>query len=103
VQYLVVDSSATLWSDEAPYFKANLASKEDLASAVCKQSEVPKSSTLLLRDAHNMWMSWQAVDELPQDGVLCVKVVKPGAQGLLQCHHRSLVHLMISSSISLDG
>ena len=82
VQYLVVDAPAAPWSDEAISFRAELASKADLATVVCKQPDVPQQSRLLLRDADSMWVSWENADELPQNGVLCVEVVKPGAQGL---------------------
>ena len=53
MQSLVVDAPAALWSDEAISFKAELASKADLAMAVCKQPEVPQQSRLLQRDADN--------------------------------------------------
>ena len=81
MQYLVVDAPAAPWSDEAISFRAELASKADLATVVRKQPDVPQQSRLLLRDADSMWVSWENADELPQNGVLCVKVVKPGAQG----------------------
>ncbi|KAL0018311.1 hypothetical protein WJX77_007319 [Trebouxia sp. C0004] len=42
VQYLVVDAPAAPWSDEAINFRAELASKADLATVVRKQPDVPQ-------------------------------------------------------------
>ena len=81
VQYLVVDAPTAPWSDDAISFKAKLASKADLAMALRTRSEVPQQSRLLLRDADNLWVSWEDADKTLKDGNLCVNVVKPGAQG----------------------
>ena len=83
VKFMVVQDSATAWSNHAPYFLFSATgSKEELKAAVHAEAGIQGHASLYLQDDDGDFAFWNEPVPLPASGTICVKVATDSASKL---------------------